>query len=141
MTWTISGWKASTIKTPSLDWGSSKGPERKDLPHTSQLILNRRSESMQSLPACVSKSSMTSPAMLKVVRSPNFCVLVLKETNRAAILTCLKPHSPTRMEGSVKRLELLANFWQIASSEQPRKGKSENSPGIYWCVNGGPGWT
>jgi hypothetical protein len=61
--------------------------------------------------------------MLKVVRSPNFCVLVLKETNRAAILTCLKPHSPTRMEGSVKRLELLANFWQIAFSEQPQEGK------------------
>jgi hypothetical protein len=29
-----------------------------------------------------------------------------------------KPHSPTRMEGSVKRWELLANFWQIAFSEQ-----------------------
>ena len=39
-----------------------------------------------------------------------------------------KPHSPTRIEGSVKRLELLANFWQIAFSEQaPGKGKSENS--------------
>src|SRR6266566_3535612 len=98
MTWTISGWKASTIKTPSLDWGSSKGPERKDLPHTSQLILNRRSESMQSLPACVSKSSMPSPAMLKVVRSPNFCVLVLKETKRAAILN-LPEAALTNLDG------------------------------------------
>jgi hypothetical protein len=35
-----------------------------------------------------------------------------------------KPHSTTRMEGSVKRLELLANFWQIAFSElAPVRGK------------------
>ena len=36
-----------------------------------------------------------------------------------------KSHSPTRTEGSVKRLELLANFWQIAFSEQaPGRGKA-----------------
>ena len=35
------------------------------------------------------------------------------------------------MEGSVKRLELLANFWQIALSRDiPRKGKGENS-GVF----------
>ncbi len=28
------------------------------------------------------------------------------------------PHSPTRMEGSDKRLELLAKFWQIAFLEE-----------------------
>jgi hypothetical protein len=37
-------------------------------------------------------------------------------------LKLAKPHSTTRMEGSVKRLELLANFWQIAFSEQAREG-------------------
>jgi hypothetical protein len=51
-----------------------------------------------------------------------------------------KLHSPTRMAGSVKRLELLANFWQIALSRDiPRKGESENSRVFY--LNGGPGWT
>src|ERR1700676_3481395 len=34
-----------------------------------------------------------------------------------------RPHSPTRMEGSVKRLELLANFWQIAFWEQAQEGE------------------
>jgi len=34
-----------------------------------------------------------------------------------------KLRSPTRMEGSVKRLELLANFWQIAFSEQAPEGE------------------
>jgi len=29
-----------------------------------------------------------------------------------------KPRSPTRMEGSDKRLELLANVWQIAFLEE-----------------------
>ena len=53
-----------------------------------------------------------------------------------------KLRSPTRMEGSVKRLELLANFWQIALSRDiPRKGKSENSRVFTGDLNGGPGWT
>ena len=49
-----------------------------------------------------------------------------------------KPHSPTRMEGRVNRLELLANRFFGAG---PEKGKSENSRVVIGDLNGGPGWT
>jgi hypothetical protein len=42
------------------------------------------------------------------------------------------------MEGRVKQLELLANFWQVAFfGASPRKGKSENSPYLLVVGLGG----